>query len=137
MIGVGARDTISPAQIGLILSYILTISSAFTWMVRQGAEVENDMNSVERLLHYANELEREAPAVIESARPPTSWPEHGAIKMDKLVMSYRHGLPPVLKGLSLDIHAGEKIGVCGRTGAGKSSIMVSRIKLASSYSCGR
>lgn len=133
MIGVGARDSISPAQIGLILSYILTISSAFTWMVRQAAEVENDMNSVERLLHYANELEREAPAVIEAVRPPTSWPEHGAIKMDKLVMSYRHGLPPVLKGLSLDIHAGEKIGVCGRTGAGKSSIMVSRILLSNAY----
>lgn len=82
------------------------------------------MNSVERLLHYANELEREAPAIIEESRPEKSWPEHGAIQMNKIVMSYRKGLPPVLKGLSLDIKAGEKVGVVGRTGAGKSSIMM-------------
>ncbi|KAK4704538.1 lysophospholipase, partial [Phenoliferia sp. Uapishka_3] len=127
--GVGGRFTISPSQTGLILSYILTIQQAFSWMVRQGAEVENDMNSVERLVHYADELEREAPAVIEGSRPPSEWPAHGAIELKKVVMSYRVGLPPVLKGLSLSVGAGEKIGVVGRTGAGKSSIMMALFRI--------
>ncbi|GAA5994171.1 uncharacterized protein JCM10292_001909 [Rhodotorula paludigena] len=123
MFGVGTRTSVSPAQTGLVLSYILTISQAFSWMVRQGAEVENDLNSVERVLHYAHKLEREAPPVIEDARPPPEWPAGGAIDFKNVVMSYRPDLPPVLKGLSLNIGAGEKVGVVGRTGAGKSSIM--------------
>ncbi|KAM0751625.1 P-loop containing nucleoside triphosphate hydrolase protein [Meredithblackwellia eburnea MCA 4105] len=128
-LGVGARYSISPSQTGLILSYILTIQQAFSWMVRQGAEVENDMNSVERVIHYADELEREAPAVIEDNRPPKDWPSQGSIELEKVVMSYRPGLPPVLKGLSLSVGAGEKVGVVGRTGAGKSSIMMALFRI--------
>ncbi|KAL8290351.1 hypothetical protein RQP46_002609 [Phenoliferia psychrophenolica] len=127
--GVGGRYTLKPSETGLILSYILTIQQAFSWMVRQGAEVENDMNSVERLCHYADELEREADAVIVDARPPAEWPAHGAIELKQVVMSYRAGLPPVLKGLSLTVGAGEKIGVVGRTGAGKSSIMMALFRI--------
>lgn len=81
------------------------------------------LRSVERVLHYAHKLEREAPPVIEDARPPPEWPAGGAIDFKNVVMSYRPDLPPVLKGLSLNIGAGEKVGVVGRTGAGKSSIM--------------
>lgn len=112
--GVGTRTSISPSQTGLILSYILTIQQAFSWFIRQWVEVENDMNSVERILHYASELEQEAPAVIEDKRPPADWPAKGAIEFKKVVMAYRPELPPVLKGLSLSIGAGEKIGVVGR-----------------------
>ncbi|KAM0788854.1 hypothetical protein ACM66B_002939 [Microbotryomycetes sp. NB124-2] len=121
--GVGTRHSISPSETGLVLSYILTIQAAFSWMVRQISEAENDMNSVERVLHYGNHLEQEAPAVIEDRRPDKEWPSQGAIEFNKVVMRYRPELPPVLKGLSLSISAGEKIGVVGRTGAGKSSIM--------------
>ncbi|GAA6063571.1 hypothetical protein JCM10212_003150 [Sporobolomyces blumeae] len=129
MFSVGTAKTVSPAQTGLILSYILTISQSFSWMVRQGAEVENDMNSVERLLHYAKKLEAEAPAVIEDNRPPENWPASGAIDFDKVFMSYRPDLPPVLKGMSLNVGAGERIGVVGRTGAGKSSIMMTLFRI--------
>lgn len=128
-IGVAARNTISPAQTGLILSYVLTISQSFSWMVRQTAEVENDMNSVERLIYYGEQLEQEAPSVIDDARPPPNWPSTGAIKIDNVVMSYRAGLPPVLRGISIDIKGGEKVGVVGRTGAGKSSIMLSLFRI--------
>lgn len=72
------------------------------------------MNSVERVLHYAHHLEQEAPAIIEDNRPPASWPAEGKIEFDNVVMSYRKDLPPVLKGLSLSVEAGEKIGVVGR-----------------------
>ncbi|SCZ99314.1 BZ3500_MvSof-1268-A1-R1_Chr7-2g09480 [Microbotryum saponariae] len=121
--GVATRTKVSPAQTGLILSYILSIQAAFSWMVRQLAEVENDMNSVERILHYANNLEQEAPSDIEETRPDPSWPAHGAIEFENVFMSYRPELPPVLKGLSLRIEGGQKIGVVGRTGAGKSTIL--------------
>ncbi|GAA5927818.1 uncharacterized protein JCM15063_006002 [Sporobolomyces koalae] len=130
MFSVGTAKNVSPSQTGLILSYILTISQAFSWMVRQGAEVENDMNSVERLFSYfppslsaTSTLPSEAPAVIEDSKLPAEWPHAGAIEFKKVFMSYRPDLPPVLKGLSLTVGAGERIGVVGRTGAGKSSLM--------------
>ncbi|GAA5984896.1 hypothetical protein JCM11641_003618 [Rhodosporidiobolus odoratus] len=129
MFGVGTRTSVTPSQTGLVLSYILSISQAFSWMVRQGAEVENDLNSVERILHYADNLEQEKPAFVDETRPPKEWPAAGAIQFKDVVMSYRPELPPVLKGLSLDISAGEKIGVVGRTGAGKSSVMLTLFRL--------
>ncbi|GAA5952785.1 hypothetical protein JCM21900_005802 [Sporobolomyces salmonicolor] len=129
MFSQATAKSISPAQTGLVLSYILTTVQACSWMVRQGAEVENDMNSIERVLHYAHKLDAEAPAVIEDSRPPQDWPAQGAIKFKNVVMSYRPGLPPVLKGLSLSVGAGERIGVVGRTGAGKSSIMMTLFRI--------
>lgn len=59
-------------------------------------------------------IPQEAPHEIEEKKPEPSWPQHGSIKFDKITMSYRPGLPNVLKGISLDIKGGEKIGVVGR-----------------------
>ncbi|KAF5342067.1 hypothetical protein D9611_001575 [Ephemerocybe angulata] len=117
MLTVGTRFTISPAQTGLVLSYILSVQQAFGWLVRQTAEVENNMNSVERMDHYAKGIEQEAPHLIPEARPATSWPDQGRVELRDIVLSYRPGLPPVLKGLSMTVNAGEKIGIVGRTGA--------------------
>ena len=63
-------------------------------------------------------LDSEAPAVIENYRPEGSWPKEGAIQFNNVQMRYRVGLPLVLKGISLDIKAQEKIGIVGRTGSG-------------------
>ena len=83
-------------------------------MVRQVAEVENDMNAVERIMHYANEVEQEAPHQVEDSAAPPSWPSEGRIVMKDVFMKYRPELPPVLKGLSMDVASGEKIGIVGR-----------------------
>jgi ABC-type bacteriocin/lantibiotic exporter with double-glycine peptidase domain len=83
-------------------------------MVRQSAEVENNMNGVERILHYANSVEQESSNEIPDKKPPTSWPSVGQLSLKNVVMSYRPGLPPVLKGLSLDVRGGEHIGIVGR-----------------------
>lgn len=123
MLTVGTRFTISPAQTGLVLSYILSVQQAFGWMVRQSAEVENNMNSVERVVHYATAIEQEAPQEIPEKKPDPSWPAQGHVELRNVVFSYRPELPAVLKGISMDIAGGEKIGIVGRTGAGKSSIM--------------
>jgi ABC-type multidrug transport system fused ATPase/permease subunit len=95
--------------------------------VRQLAEVENNMNATERIHHYGTELEEEAPLHLGDVR--SSWPEKGEIVFDDVQMRYRDGLPLVLKGLSMHVRAGERIGVVGRTGAGKSTIMSTLFRL--------
>ena len=83
-------------------------------MVRQSAEVENNMNSVERIVHYATEVEQEAAHEIPDKKPPQSWPANGEVELKDIVLNYRPELPPVLKGISMSVKAGEKIGIVGR-----------------------
>ncbi|CAE6433942.1 unnamed protein product [Rhizoctonia solani] len=119
---VGARFTISPAQTGVVVSYMLTIQASFGWAVRQSAEVENNMNGVERIVYYAREVEQEASHDSNPGEPDSAWPPTGQIKVRDAVVRYRPGLPPVLNGLSLSIQGGEHVGIVGRTGAGKSTV---------------
>lgn len=95
----------------------------FTFAVRQLAEVENDMNSVERLMHYGRGLEQEARYAIEATTPPKAWPQRGEISFKDVKLRYRPGLPLVLDDLTFSVNAAEKVAVVGRTGAGKSSLM--------------
>ncbi|KAJ4988381.1 ABC transporter [Stagonosporopsis vannaccii] len=125
---VTSRFNVNPSIAGLVLSYILTIVQMIQFTVRQLAEVENNMNSTERIYHYGTQLEEEAPLHTDVQVRPT-WPEHGEIVFENVEMRYRDGLPLVLKGLSMHVRAGERIGVVGRTGAGKSSIMSALFRL--------
>lgn len=111
---VGTRFTISPAQTGLVLSYVLGVQQAFGWMVRQSAEVENNMNSVERIVYYAKDIEQEASHEVPDKKPASSWPAEGRLELKDVVLSYRPELPAVLKGISMTVGAGEKIGIVGR-----------------------
>ncbi|GAB0135414.1 hypothetical protein EsDP_00003754 [Epichloe bromicola] len=124
---VTSRFNVHPSIGGLVLSYILSIVQMLQFSVRQLAEVENGMNAVERLRYYGTELEEEAPVHTIDVRD--SWPEKGEIVLDNVRMRYRHNLPLVLRGLSMHIHGGERIGIVGRTGAGKSSIMSTLFRL--------
>jgi ATP-binding cassette, subfamily C (CFTR/MRP), member 1 len=124
---VTSRFSVSPSIGGLVLSYILGIVQMLQFTVRQLAEVENGMNAVERLLYYGRELEEEAPEHTIDIRP--SWPEKGEIVFDQVEMRYRANLPLVLKGMSMHVRGGERIGIVGRTGAGKSSIMSTLFRL--------
>jgi ABC-type multidrug transport system fused ATPase/permease subunit len=124
------QPTLSAANGGLGLSTMITVQQSFSWLVRQLAEVENDMVGAERIMHYANELEQEAPHKIEATQPKPEWPDQGRIEFKDVRMRYREELPEVLKGLTLSVGAAEKIGVVGRTGAGKSSIMITLFRMA-------
>ena len=112
---------VSAASVGLLLSYVLQITQQMIQMMRSLTQVENQMNSVERLNQYAMYLEQEAPYKLGPL--PENWPSKGQIQFNNVSVAYRKGLPLVLKNLNFSIKAGEKIGICGRTGAGKSSIM--------------
>ncbi|KIH94495.1 hypothetical protein SPBR_05491 [Sporothrix brasiliensis 5110] len=124
---VTSRFNVSPSIGGLVLSYILAIVQMIQFTVRQLAEVENGMNAVERLQYYGQQLEEEAPLHTVDVRQ--SWPEKGEIIFDNVEMRYREGLPLVLRGLSIHVQGGERIGIVGRTGAGKSSIMSTLFRL--------
>jgi ABC-type bacteriocin/lantibiotic exporter with double-glycine peptidase domain len=83
-------------------------------MARQLSEVENDMNSVERIVHYACDLEQEPPHDIPEQKPCTPWPNNGKLEIKDAVLKYRPELPLALKGLSMNVEGGEKIGIVGR-----------------------
>ncbi|KAJ7165411.1 P-loop containing nucleoside triphosphate hydrolase protein [Mycena filopes] len=123
---------ISPAEVGLILTYTTSLTQMFAVTTRLSAEVENYMNSVERVVHYARGdlVPKEAPheSTLDT-KPAPEWPAHGAIEFKDVTMAYRAGLPNVLHGISLQIKAGEKIGVVGRTGAGKSSLTLCLLRI--------
>ncbi|KDQ53927.1 hypothetical protein JAAARDRAFT_38897 [Jaapia argillacea MUCL 33604] len=117
----GFRTTVSPSKIGVVLSYSLNITQTLSDMVSTFAQNEQNMNAVERILVYT-ELPSEA-AHTTPDDPPPSWPEKGEIKFNNVKLAYRKGLPLVLKGVSFDVKPGEKVGIVGRTGAGKSSLL--------------
>ncbi|KAJ6471750.1 ABC protein [Mycena vitilis] len=123
---------VSPAEIGLLLTYTTSLTQMFAVSTRLSAEVENYMNSVERVVHYARGDVVPQEAAHDSTpenKPAAHWPAHGAIEFKDVTMAYRPGLPNVLHSISLQIKAGEKIGVVGRTGAGKSSLTLCLLRI--------
>ncbi|CUM68180.1 uncharacterized protein PRCAT00005898001 [Priceomyces carsonii] len=120
---------INASSVGLVLSYSFQITGQVVMLIRTLTQVENQMNSAERLCQYAFNLPQEAPYYIEDTAPKETWPEEGGIVFDQVSLAYRPGLPLVLKSLDFKIRPMEKIGICGRTGAGKSSLMTALYRL--------
>ena len=128
IIYVATGSKLSAGMVGLAMSYALQITQSLNWIVRQTVEVETNIVSVERVLEYAR-LPSEAPEVIPKNRPKISWPAHGAVNFVEYSTRYRQGLDLVLKNVNLNIKSHEKIGVVGRTGAGKSSLTLALFRI--------
>lgn len=128
IISVANHSGLSAGMVGLAMSYALQITTSLNWIVRQTVEVETNIVSVERVLEYAR-LPSEAPEINPRHRPPASWPANGAISFNNYSARYREGLDLVLKNINLDIKSHEKIGVVGRTGAGKSSLTLALFRI--------
>jgi ATP-binding cassette, subfamily C (CFTR/MRP), member 1 len=125
---VTSRLSVNPSISGLVLSSMISVVQYLQYSVRQLADVENNMNSTERLYHYAANLEEEA-ALHTATNVRSTWPEKGAIVFDNVQMRYRKELPLILHGLTMHIMPGERVGIVGRTGAGKSSIVSTLFRL--------
>lgn len=125
----------SAGLVGLSLSYALQITQSLNWIVRMTVEVETNIVSVERILEYSR-LPSEAPAVIENSRPPSGWPQGGEIIFEDYSTKYRPELDLVLKNINLHIKPKEKIGIVGRTGAGKSSITLALFRIIEKFAGG-
>ncbi|GAB2241604.1 hypothetical protein Droror1_Dr00018379 [Drosera rotundifolia] len=118
----GVDNTAFASTLGLLLSYALNITNLMSNVLRQASRAENSLNAVERVGTYI-ELPSEAPSVVDSYRAPQGWPSVGLIKFEDVVLRYRPELPPVLHGLTFTIAPTDKVGIAGRTGAGKSSML--------------
>ncbi|XP_037321898.2 canalicular multispecific organic anion transporter 1 [Pungitius pungitius] len=115
-----SRDSLDSGLVGLSISYALNVTQTLNWLVRMTSELENNIVAVERVSEYSA-LENEAKWVTDT-RPPEKWPEQGRLQFDNYKVRYRPGLDLVLHGVTCDINSTEKIGIVGRTGAGKSSL---------------
>ncbi|KAL8425677.1 hypothetical protein Efla_003997 [Eimeria flavescens] len=137
------RGYISGGLGGLAVSYALSVTQQLNWLVRMASDREAHIVAVERVEDYATGVAPEkleppaapaAPAAADARggwrqRVPEGWPLLGAIKAKDLCVRYRPDLPLVLKSISFDVRPGEKVGLVGRTGAGKSSLLISLLRL--------
>ncbi|CAG7931866.1 unnamed protein product [Penicillium olsonii] len=109
---------ITASLAGFALSFALQYNSAITMALRQYANLELNMNATERVIEYSNiEIEKQG-----GADAPAAWPTEGRLEVNDLVVGYAPELPPVLNGLSFTVESNQRVGVVGRTGAGKSSL---------------
>ncbi|GMH99837.1 hypothetical protein TrLO_g747 [Triparma laevis f. longispina] len=114
---------------GLSISFALSVTQSLNWSVRMSSDLEAQMVSVERINQYVRDVKPEAPRDTPmDENLPRDFPK-GEIVFENAKLRYRPGLPLVLKGLSLTIPAGSKVGVVGRTGAGKSTLMIALLRL--------
>ena len=122
------RDAVIPSQVGLVINYANMVSVSLTYLVRMVSDVETNMVAVERIKEYSS-LQKEAPWIVPERRPKQEWPTQGAVEFNNYSMRYREGLDLVVKDITCNIAGEEKVGIVGRTGAGKSSLAMALFRL--------
>ncbi|XP_006892781.1 PREDICTED: multidrug resistance-associated protein 1 [Elephantulus edwardii] len=123
-----SRYKLSAGLVGLSVSYSLQVTTYLNWLVRMSSEMETNIVAVERLKEYS-ETEKEAPWQIEETAPPSTWPQVGQVEFLDYGLRYRKELDLVLKHINVTIEGGEKVGIVGRTGAGKSSLTLGLFRI--------
>ena len=124
---------LGPALAGVSVKYAMQLGWCLAWLVRACTSCETQMVSVERILEYAQvtpEPSLGSTHAHAAVQVPTGWPSAGRIELKGVELRYRLGLAPALRGVDVCINAGERVGICGRTGAGKSSMTVALLRLA-------
>jgi ABC-type multidrug transport system fused ATPase/permease subunit len=109
---------------GLILAYASSVTGAMNWAIRSLSMVESNLTSFERIERYA-----QTPSERLEGRTPANWPSRGEIKISGLTVRYRPNLPPALLDLSCRITAGTRVGIVGRTGSGKSTMILAMMRI--------
>jgi ATP-binding cassette subfamily C (CFTR/MRP) protein 1 len=127
-LAVGLRGTASAGFVAVALSNMINLSGTLSNLVLVWTQLETSMASVERIKRFREDTPSENKATQNGSLPP-SWPTSGDIEIANLNATYREGATKALRHLSLSIRHGEKIGVCGRTGSGKTSLMLALFKM--------
>lgn len=123
------KDSVNVGLVGLAISYSLGFTQSLSYLVRMTSELEINVVSVERILEYIGN-KHEDDWSKDSFKPPTiDWPSQGTIKFDNYVARYRKELDLVLRNINFDVLAGEKIGIVGRTGSGKTSLSLALFRM--------
>ncbi|KAK1428445.1 hypothetical protein QVD17_17279 [Tagetes erecta] len=122
------RKAIDPSMAGLAVTYGLQLNARLSRWILSFCKLENKIISIERIHQYCH-IPSEAPPVIENSRPPPSWPEEGKIEIIDLKVRYKENLPVVLRGVTCEFPGGKKIGIVGRTGSGKSTLIQALFRL--------
>uniref|UniRef100_A0A3B3Q9H2 Multidrug resistance-associated protein 1 n=1 Tax=Paramormyrops kingsleyae TaxID=1676925 RepID=A0A3B3Q9H2_9TELE len=123
-----ARENLSAGIMGLSISYALQVTASLNWLVRMSSELETNIVAVERVKQYEG-TEKEAAWQLEQSTLPHGWPTSGHIQVQGFGLRYREDLEMALKNISITIEAGEKVGIVGRTGAGKSSLTLGLFRI--------
>ncbi|KDO18876.1 hypothetical protein SPRG_15704, partial [Saprolegnia parasitica CBS 223.65] len=130
---VASKDSIGVIAAGLALTYASQMTAFFSKMTTSLSFIDNIMTSVERLDHFKT-LETEGDTRAVTTTVEASWPAQGVVTFDHYAMRYRDHLDLVLKDVSFTVPAGAKVGICGRTGSGKSSLMVALFRMVEAAS---
>ncbi|KAJ7224438.1 multidrug resistance-associated ABC transporter [Mycena pura] len=120
--------TVDAGLVGLVLAYAMNATSSLNWAVRSTSDVEQNIVSVERILHQID-VPPERPQHVPEAKPDDSWPAEGRIAFQNYSTRYRPELDLVLNRISVEITPKMKLGICGRTGAGKSSLLLALFRI--------
>ncbi|KAL5233639.1 hypothetical protein ACI65C_001049 [Semiaphis heraclei] len=117
-------------NVGLVITQAMSLTGSLQWGIRQFAQLDNQMTSVERVLEYTNVPQEPALESEQDKKPPKEWPDKGQIVFENFYLRYSLDAKHVLKNLNIQIQEMEKIGIVGRTGAGKSSLIGALFRLA-------
>ncbi|XP_035003071.1 ATP-binding cassette sub-family C member 9 [Hippoglossus stenolepis] len=109
-------------MVGLGLTYALTVTNYLNWVVRNLADLEVQMSAVKKVNSFLSTESENYEGLMDASQVPEDWPHDGEIKIQDLSVRYDPMLKPVLKHVNAYIEPGQKVGICGRTGSGKSSL---------------
>ncbi|KAM9334959.1 LOW QUALITY PROTEIN: ATP-binding cassette sub-family C member 9 [Symphorus nematophorus] len=112
----------SGGLVGLGLTYALSVTNYLNWVVRNLADLEVQMAAVKKVNSFLSTESENYEGSIDTSQVPENWPQHGEIKIQDLCVRYDPMLKPVLKHVNAYVEPGQKVGICGRTGSGKSSL---------------